>query len=188
MKNIASVIVALMLCVGVSKAEDQKYFRLMDISHPQMGAGVNFSLVDPGRTSATTDIALVTHSVKDGTIIPASIQPYYPPVAWTPLQLGLGGSFAGDFVGTIGTSGNLSPTLAAIMLRGVSKSSNPALQALKSALEGSSSGIIRLGFVFQGEIVRGGQFQSFQAMFPGEGFGDILYNALRLNTGLAWKF
>lgn len=164
------------------------YFRLLNPHHLVIGAGFLIAPKTPLQTSSVVDLALITHSTQDGTIIPQSWQDWLPPESWVPLQVGFGGSFAGDAVGAIGTSANIAPIVASTLLHGVDKSSSGAAQAVKTALAGSDNGGIRLGGEVAGQICKGGTLQSAKEAFPGRGIGEILGNAARVDFGYAWKF
>lgn len=171
-----------------SSAQASPYFRLIDPTHPRFGAGFLVSPKVPTETMAITDLALITHSTEDGTIVPESWQTFIPPESWTPLQLGFGGSFNGTLTIAPGMSANVAPILAALLLHGVSHSSSGAAQAVKTAMEGRDSGGFRLGGALAGVLLRDGQFQSAKAAFPGQGFLDIVGNAARVNVGYSWNF
>jgi len=83
--------------VGVANA---KYFRLIDVKHPQINAGTS---IGNDFTRATTMVALVTHSPLDGYIL-------IPGVDWTPLAVG-GGFKEGNFHLAAGPSFNLLPVI-----------------------------------------------------------------------------
>lgn len=181
------LLIAIALLVLPSITIASPYLRLFDPAHPQVGAGLLISPKTPSRTLAVTDIALVTHSTADGTIIPESWQPFLPPMAWG-LQLGVGGSFTGEATIAPGLSANLAPALAALALSKVDGQSAAWAQALKTALSGSSQGQLRIGGALAGIVAKEGHFQSAKAAFPGRGVGEILGNAARVDVGYAWKF
>lgn len=174
--------------VFVAPSYAGSYFRLIDPAHPQIGAGLLISPKAPLETVAVTDLALITHSTADGTIIPESWRSVLPPESWVPLQVGFGGSFAGEATIAPGTSANLSPVIAAMLLRGVDSNSSGWAKALKTALSGNGQGQIRLGGALAGVVVRQGAFQSAKAAFPGQGALDIIGRAARVNVGYAWRF
>jgi hypothetical protein len=182
------LLLAAALAASASVASAAPYFRLLDPAHPQVGASFLISPKSPGATIGVTDVALVTHSPADGTVIPDAWRPYVPPVAWTPLQLGAGGSLRGDAIVAPGTSANLAPAVAALLLRGVGASSSGWAQALQAALTGTGPGQIRLGVAFAGLAVRNGTIQSAKEAFPGRGLGEIVGNSARLDCGAAWRF
>ena len=185
----ATIIAAILLStLFVDMANASSYFKLLDPKHPIIGTGFNISPKNGLSTTETTDVALITHSTADGTIVPQSWQSWLPPESWVPLQVGIGGSLQGDFVVAPGMSVNISPIIAQNLLGWIGTSSNSFLQSLKVALSGSSQGQIRLGGTFLGTLVKGGTWQSPAQAFPGRGFLDIVGNAARLNFGVAWKF
>jgi hypothetical protein len=181
------MIAAFLLMVPMA-ASATPYFRLIDPSHLQVSAGFLISPKNPSDTAGVTELALITHSTADGTIIPQSWQSIIPPESWVPLQIGAGGSFSGDAIVDFGTSMNLSPIIANTALRWINSASGGFLQGIKNALMGSQSGQIRIGYALEGKAVQGGTFQSWSGMFPGHGFGQIIGNASRIDTGVGWKF
>lgn len=176
-----------LICFG-STAHANPYFRLINPSHPQVGAGFLISPKSPLDTTAITDIALVTHSIADGTIIPESWRSVFPPVAWTPLQLGFGGSLKGDAIIAPGTSANIAPAVASILMGRVDGSSSGAAQAIKAALAGSGPGQIRLGGALACTLTKAGVFQAAKDACPGRGPLEIIGNAARVDAGYAWRF
>ena len=180
------LILSLLLSVP-SAAQARPYFRILDLSHPQIGAGLLIDPRAPERTLAVTDLAIITHSVEDGSMIPESWRPVVPPIAWA-FQIGAGGSFQGEATIAPGVSANLAPSIAAVALRGVDSSSAGWARAIKSALTGQGQGQLRIGGALAGVLVREGHFQSVAAAFPGRGFAQIIANAARVNVGYAWRF
>lgn len=171
------------------KAESHPYFRLFDAAHLQKGAGFLISPKDPKATFGIVDVALVTHSTSDGTLCDR-VNPsrsWCIPESWVPLQLGLGGSFNGEATVAPGTSANLSPIIAATVLRGIDKNSSGWAQAVKAAFQAENGSGLRLGGALAGVAVRQGHFQSAKAAFPGRGIGEILGNAARVDVGYSWK-
>src|SRR5438552_3585414 len=80
------------------------YFHLIDPAHMQMSAGFLISPKTPSNTAGVTDLAIVTHSSADGTVVPEKWQSVLPPESWVPLQVGFGGSFKGEAIIAPGTS------------------------------------------------------------------------------------
>lgn len=181
-----SLIAALLFLPSLSFASP--YFRLLDLSHPQVGAGFLIAPKDPLSSIAVTELALLTHSAADGSIVPASWQSVLPPESWVPLQAGFGGSFNGELTLEAGSSANIAPVVGSLLLRGVDQNSSGWAAAIKSALVGSPDGGIRLGGALAGITVKNGVFQSAKEAFPGQGFLEIVSNAARVDFGYAWKF
>lgn len=181
------LLAAALICLG-TQAQASPYFRLIDPSHPHFGAGFLISPKDPTNTAGITDLAIITHSTADGTIIPATWQTIIPPESWVPFQIGFGGSFKGEAVVAPGTSANIAPIIASLTLRGVDQNSAGWARAVKTALMGTSGGGVRLGGSLAGVMVREGHFQSFKAAFPGQGFAEIVSNSARIDVGYAWSF
>lgn len=169
------------------------YFRLIDPSHPIVSAGVLFDPKDIMNTGVITNIALVTHSTRDGTIVPDKYQGILAPEDWVPVQVG-GGYAAGNGVISAGTSVNLAPAVASALLRKVNASSSPILQGAKQALScgySTASGS-NIGFAFGPTLVafpiRNGVILPINKWTDGSGFGRIVNNALRWQVQGAWKF
>jgi hypothetical protein len=89
-------------------------------------------------------------------------------------------------------STNLLPQVATLALGGFDKFSSPLMVAVKNALTdglalpGGSTVGFSFGIGLSGQAVKGGVFQSFNEMFPGNGLGDTLKNATRLSVGATW--
>ena len=95
------ITMALMLLAGTASATP--YFRLIDPSHP---APVLGALVDPihiGNTSAASLLPLVTHSPKDGCLLPSIVCE-----DWTPLAIG-GSMNAGKLTFDVAPLANVVP-------------------------------------------------------------------------------
>ena len=98
----------LLVCLSLlaSTANASPYFRLLDLSRPQINAGY---FMDPNKGTGTGGamLAVVTHSPKDGCLLPSITCE-----SWTPLAIG--GSFLGSerFL-AIGPSVNLAPIVKA---------------------------------------------------------------------------
>lgn len=163
------------------------YFRPLDPHHLQYGAGFLVSPKNPLDTTAMMDLALITHSTADGTIVPDNWQSFIPPESWVPLQAGFGGSFQGAATVSLGASTNMAPIMAATLFRAVDKNSSQFAQATKTALAGSPKGGFRLGLALAGLATKDGHFQSLNEMFPGRGFAAIIGNAYRVSVGYAWN-
>lgn len=177
-------LVALILLVTPA-ANAASYFRFIDVNHVQQSAAFLF---DPNGISGSvgvTNIALITHSTTDGTIVPLALQPYLPPENWAPIEIGGGGSFRADAVIDAGTSVNLAPQLGALVFARVDTSSPAWLQAAKAA---AGNGGFRIGWAMAGNIVKGGIFQSAKEAFPGQGPLDVLKKGSRLMVGYSWTW
>jgi hypothetical protein len=164
------------------------YFRGIDVAHPEVAMGFDIAPKDLSQTTGITSLALITHSDKDGTLIPERLQAYIPPVSWAPLAVGFGGSFKQEVVLDIGTSANVSPAVAKLLMRGVDSSTTGWAAAIKRALEGESKAQIGLGVSLGGSWVKDGVFKSMKQMFPGCGPLEIVGNAARLSVNGGWKF
>jgi len=169
------------------------YFHLMKASAIHQSASIS---IDPNGVEPTvgvTDIAIITHSTADGTIIPARWQSWLPPEDWAPLTLGGGGNpaiqngkLAGTSVITTGMSVNIAPQIGAFAFKNVGSGSALWLQALKAAFLGYNGSGVRMGGGFAGDVARNGVIQSPKEMFPGQGLGDVLKKATRATIGFAW--
>jgi hypothetical protein len=71
-----------LICFATS-ANATPYFRLLDISHPQPVLGALIDPSAPGNTEAASLIPILTHSPKDGCLLPSVVCE-----EWTPLALG----------------------------------------------------------------------------------------------------
>lgn len=108
------------------------YFRLVGPQNYNIDAGDVWGFSN-GNQYGVSDLALVTHSTKDGSIIPQSWQKYIVPEDWVPLQVGGGGSFTGNAVINVGSSVNLAPQVFTPLFDAVG-SSSPWVKNLKSIL------------------------------------------------------
>ena len=111
------------------------YFKAIDAAHPQTSMGAFSDL--KGHADAGGSLALITHSTKDGCIIPGVC------LDWTPLAIGgtLGKNLGGASI-ALGTSANLLPAVEQGLLaiiKGVFPSDDSAV-VLKKMLLPSVSG------------------------------------------------
>jgi hypothetical protein len=106
------IFAAALICFGSRAAQASPYFRLIDPSHPHKVVGAFLDPKDLGNTSAGTAIALVSHSVSDGCILPSIVCE-----DWAPALAGLSYN-AGRFQFNVGPAVNLTP-LAKRGLRGL---------------------------------------------------------------------
>ncbi|MDE2020747.1 MAG: hypothetical protein KGJ13_10460 [Patescibacteria group bacterium] len=140
-KIVKTIIIGLGLAeASVFYASASPYFRPLDISHPQVSAGAIWSLNGVKQSVGVTDLALITHSTHDGSIIPASLQKYVAPEDFVPLQVGAGGSFTGQAIINVGASVNVAPQIASLALAGLGKSSSPTAATLEKVLSSPKSG------------------------------------------------
>lgn len=181
-------IIALLLLGLPQVAHAVPYFKFIDPNHPQMSAGFLISPKAPLDTVGVIDLALVTHKAGDGSIIPLSWQSIIPPESWVPVQIGVGGSFRDELTIAPGTSANVAPIIAANLMRSVDANGSGFASALKLALQGSAQGQIRIGGALAGKVVKNGQWQSAKEAFPGQGIGEIIGNAARIDFGFGWQF
>jgi hypothetical protein len=189
----AALLILGLLALAAAPAGANPYFRFMGMKdgtlHPTVGAGISINPNDLSDSVAVpSDLAIITHSVDDGTIIPDALQKYFPPTAWTPFSIWYGGSLSGKAVGGYGTSLNVSPAISALLLSKVSSASSGWAGALKKALDGSSSTQIRLGYALSGTMLDSGKVLPVKDMFPGQGLPDIIKRGSRLMVGAAWTF
>ena len=85
----------------VLSAQATPYFRLLDISNPQISMGIFHDLAN-GNSPAGASLALITHSPADGCLIPGVC------TSWTPLSVGA--TTDRNSLG-IGTSANILPIM-----------------------------------------------------------------------------
>lgn len=183
------ILLAVALMVMASSV-NAAYFKVLGFGSPvEQSAAL---LLDPeGKQShvAVTDIALVTHSIKDGTIMPLACRDSWcPPESWSPLSVGGGIAFNGDKVINLDTSVNIAPQLAALTMARVNTDSPTWLQVLKKGLDQSGAAKIRVGWAEMGYATRNGVFQSAKEAFPGCGLFDIAHRAGRIAIGVAWTY
>lgn len=185
----AQEVAPLPLCaLPPEKPVSHPYFRPLDPSHIQQSAGMLYDPSGVNNSAGITDIALITHSMKDGSIIPESWQGLLPPENWSPLSVGFGGSLSGDAIVGLGASVNVAPQLGALLLRGVNESSPVWALAIKNAFLGKGNGSVRIGWAEVGTLVKAGVFQSAKEALPGQGPLDILRRAGRVEVGWAWSW
>jgi len=123
------LLLALALLLSCGKAHASPYFRLMDPAHIQKIAGAYVDPIEPGNTSVGTSIALITHSVKDGCIMPSVVCE-----AWSPLMAGLSVN-AGRVKLNVGPAVNLTPLAKLGVLRALNLvTKDDSLVALKGLL------------------------------------------------------
>jgi len=183
-----------LICLCSTLAGATPYFRLIDIKHPQTDNSLVYAMKNGAFVGGVTDIALITHANADGSIIPASLQRLgLAPEPWVPLQVGIGGELSGNAFMHIGASANVSAFVAGSIIKMCGGLSNPTAKAIGKfmtdglTLPGGSTLGFSAGIGIDGGFVHEGHFQSFNAMFPGRGLGQILENASAYTIGLAWQ-
>ncbi len=180
-------ILTLVLLFAAARSE-AAYFRLLDPRHIQQSAAMLYDPAGLDNSMGVTDIAIITHSTLDGSIVPERLQGYLPPEDWSPLALGFGGSLRGDAVVSAGASVNIAPQIGAMLLKAVDSNSPQWAQVIKGAFLGSGNGKLRIGWAEMGTAVKAGVFQSAKEAFPGRGALDILHRAGRIEVGWAWTY
>ncbi len=130
------LIVAVSLMI-VGKAQAAPYFRPIDLAHIQQSGGVYYGT--DGRGQAGTAVALITHSTKDGCLLPSVVCE-----DWSPLTFG--GTFTGpNKLLAIGPSFNLAPLIKAGGLGLLNSVTKPeTLSGVKEALASPHSDAIKL--------------------------------------------
>lgn len=112
-----------------STAQAAPYFRLLDLAKPQVSAG---ALVDPensGNSSAASMLAVVSHSTRDGCLLPSVVCE-----DWTLLAVGVSAN-SGKTLLALGPSINVAPLAKALLLRGLNAVSAPeTLPGVKESL------------------------------------------------------
>lgn len=86
------------------------YFRLLDISHPQPVAGALLDVKDLNNTEGASLLPLITHSTKDGCILPSVVCE-----DWSPLAVG-GSMIAGRLTLNVAPLVNVLPWVQAVAL------------------------------------------------------------------------
>lgn len=171
------------------------YFRLMDPHHLQISAGTLYDLHGVAPVEYVTEVAIITHSTADGTILtPAMQKAGITPEDWVPFQVGFGGSakitgghLSGNAITTFGTSGNACPLVLGWAVNNIGTSAPLPLQIIKAAVVGSGITYpqLKIGYVFQGQAIQDGVFQSAKEMFPGSGILDIMNRAGRFELSVS---
>lgn len=169
------------------------YVRLMSASAIHQSARMLFDPNGIQPNVGVTDIAILTHSTADGSIIPKSWQSWCPPENWVPLEIGAGGNvgftggrLTGNAVIDAGTSLNIAPQIGSLAFNQVGDRSPPWLQAFKTAFLGYNGSGVSIGGGLAGNIVSNGIFQSAKEALPGRGFLDITKRASRVSLGYSW--
>lgn len=194
-------LVVLLACSLPTMAQDpavpvpaKKYFRPMDPAHIQQDAIGLYAVRDRSFLGGVTDIALLTHSSKDGSIIPERLQEWIAPENWVPLQIGFGGDITKNALMHVGASYNVGGQLAHFIVKatgssetGVGKGINQVFQDGLTLPNGSNIGFA-LGLGLAASVVKEGHFQSVMAMFPGQGLGPILTGASCYSLGARWTY
>jgi hypothetical protein len=171
------------------------YFRLADVHHLLISAGTLYDLRGLAPVEYVTTVALITHSTADGTIVPPKLQALgISPEDWVPLEVGFGGSakitgghLSGNAITTFGTAGNACPLVLGWAVKNIGDSAPLPLQIVKAAIlgDGTDYAKLRIGYVFQGQAISDGVFQSAKEMFPGRGVLDIANRAGRFELSVS---
>lgn len=168
------IIVALSLLVpGLAQAAP--YFRILDISHPQIIAGVWADPTGREAPSYGSAVALITHKAGEGGALIESIQ-----ADWSPLAVG-GGYGNGEAFAAVGPSANILPVAKALAVRGLDLLGKDYenLRQLLSPVPGAGPDIsVALGPQFLIRPIEGGQLlapEKYRGRFS-------------LFAGAAWKF
>lgn len=129
MRITVGAILAAVLTNLVNTVHAAPYFRLLDLSRPQVSAGAFVDAEDPAMTSVGSVLAVVTHSPKDGCLLPRIAC-----VDWTPLGVGYAGG-GGHHRLTLGPSANLAPIIKNMLYQALLRfSDEDRYQGLKSTL------------------------------------------------------
>ena len=102
---------ALVLILAAVPSHAEPYFRLINPAHVHKVVGAYIDPINPGDTSVGSAFALVTHSTKDGCIMPSVICE-----DWSPLMAGLSVN-GGRVKLNVGPAMNLSPLAKLGLLR-----------------------------------------------------------------------
>lgn len=130
------ILLAASLLAAVSApAAARPYFRLLDLSKPQTSVGAFIDPADVKETLAGSAVAVITHSPKDGCLLPRLAC-----VDWTPFGMGYAAG-GGHHRLTVGPSANLAPMVKAGLYGLLERFSNPdRYLGLKSTLAPVRSG------------------------------------------------
>ena len=192
MKSWYTSLMLIALCSSFAGATP--YFRMIDLKHPQTDNSLVYAMSNGAFVGGVTDVALITHSNGDGSIIPERLQKWgFAPEPWVPLQVGIGGELSGNAFMHVGASANVSAFVAGTIINMIGGLSNPTAKAIgkffTDGLEVAGAGTFGFsaGVGIDGGFVHEGHFQSVKAMFPGRGLGQILENASAYSIGVAWQ-
>lgn len=105
-----TMIAALLLMPCLAHAAP--YFRLLDLAKPQISAGAFIDPTDPGNSSVGSMLTIVSHSTRDGCLLPSITCE-----DWVPLSVGFAEK-NGKAIFAIGPSINLAPLAKSLLLRG----------------------------------------------------------------------
>ena len=154
------------------------YFRTISGGNVQTSVGALFSPKGASQTQGIMDVARGTHSTQDGSIIPAAWRGWIAPEAWTPLQVG-GGGTGGTYVANIGSSINILPQIQALAIKGLDAFGNTmSLAGLRSALSSQSAVTFAAGPSFAVNFCKSG------VLLPASQW----QGAFRWYAGAGWKF
>ncbi len=101
-----TMIAALLIALAV-RAQAEPYFRPLDVRHPQPVAGALLAPEALGETSAAALLPIITHSPKDGCLLPSVVCE-----DWTPLAIGVSMN-AGNATFDVAPLANVLPWMAA---------------------------------------------------------------------------
>ncbi len=91
------------LLLVATQANAGPYFRPIDTSHVYQSVGASVDPKTPGQTCFISEIALITHSPKDGCLLPSIVCE-----DWSPLMIGPSYN-AGRFAVVLGPVANVAP-------------------------------------------------------------------------------
>ncbi len=104
---------AALVCFCSMAANATPYFRLLDLNSPQTSMGAYIDPANPGNTAFGTSLAIVTHSPKDGCLLPGiSCED------WSPLALDYSAN-GGQILFGLGPSANLAPMIRQAAASGI---------------------------------------------------------------------
>lgn len=133
----------LVVVLSGSNVQAGPYFRLMDPAHPHKVAGAFIDPVNPGNTSVGTAFAIITHSVKDGCLMPRVTCEN-----WSPLVAGLSVN-GGRVQFNAGPAMNLTPAVKIGIWHILNSATNSdTLSGIKSMLSSQPIGGPDVSFSF----------------------------------------
>lgn len=119
----------IVLLLAAGSANAQPYFRPIDLAHPRISAGAYVDPITPGQSAVGSALALVTHSTKDGCLLPTIVCE-----DWTPMAVGFSVN-GGHALFGIGPSFNLAPLVKSALLSAVNAvTAEDTYKGLKSSL------------------------------------------------------
>ena len=169
------VVIALALS---SVASASPYFRFAGAGNWNLSEGVSFSHRDLSKTQNITMLALITHSDKDGSILPQAWVDAGWANDWTPLSVGFG--CGQNTSGKLGSSANISPAARTLVISVLKKMHKPTADGLAGLFESMPANLsFAFGPELNAEIIQNGRFMPMNQWWN---------DPLRWDFMASWKF